>query len=114
MRTANIWTLPMVSAHLAARLLLVQLNPSHPKPQNKTVLGCKGTVNSSSLGDTRSFLISHPRPSFPTFLEPSSSQLHPHRRCLKGLFGSSALHTLSLAASQGWPQDPGYAINQYN
>lgn len=31
--------------------------------------------------------------------------------CLQGLFGSSALHTLSLAASQGWPQGPDYATS---
>ena len=31
--------------------------------------------------------------------------------CLQGLFGSSASHTLSLAASQGWPQGPDYATS---
>lgn len=73
----------------------------------------RAQVNSNNLGDTSS-LTSHPRPSCPTFWEPSISQPHSHGCCLKGLFGSSALHTLSLAASQGWPQGPGYAINQYN
>lgn len=70
-------------------------------------------VNSNKLGDIVAFwfLIQGPSPAFLGAL---------HLRtpftccCLKGLFGSSALHTLSLAASQGWPQGPGYAINQYN
>lgn len=53
--------------------------------------------------------------SSPTFLwSPSVSNPpppFPHGCCLQGLFGSSASHTLSLAASQGWPQGPDYATS---
>lgn len=42
MRAADIWSLPMVWAPPGSHLNhLVPLNPSHPKLQNKIVLGCK-------------------------------------------------------------------------
>ena len=51
----------------------------------------------------------------PTLLwNPLGRSPHPLPRgccCLQGLFGSSASHTLSLAASQGWPQGPDYATS---
>lgn len=71
-------------------------------------------VTSNNLGDISSFLVSHLKPSSLTFLGALHLPTPFTGCCLKGLFGSSALHTLSLAASQGWPQGLGYAINQYN
>jgi hypothetical protein len=54
--------------HLAARPLLVQLNPCHPQSQNATVLGGKDTESpAASVWVAQAALTSHPRPRFLPF-----------------------------------------------
>lgn len=106
-------------------LARVHLSPSNPKLEDgEIILDARVRVKKASAAGIRVAesrfrvcrRISHPSPAPQHFcgahlgVTSAPSPLL-HGCCLQGLFGSSALHTLSLAASQGWPRGPDYATS---